>query len=533
MLQIIQFMSLRNKLTFIFAVLVGVSLLSGFFSYQITTKLEQNIKNLIHLHMSASEKVLQSDMAHDQLRAIAFRAIIGMQTGNKQEIEASRSEYKEAKEAFDGGISSIQSLPVSEAIQEDIKAVQPRLKLYLETIDSLIEMSEKGEKTKAIEALPSFGVLFEELAGKMATLEDHIFEEAKKTSEASDKQVTLSKTITGISILIMILVGIISILFTQKTIINTLEECIVAIDTVSQNVSSASLEIESASRHLAEGATEQAAGLEETCSSMEEIASMVSQNATHAENSKSISILAKESSEKGILIIGEMNTTINGIRTSAAEMKQAVTSMQNAENQTAKIIKDIDEIAFQTNILALNAAVEAARAGEAGAGFAVVADEVRNLAQRSAQAARETAGKIEESIKISHQSVVASEKVTQSLQLLDQTTARVESGFQEILDQTRRVNEVVVQISDATKEQSIGVQETKKALNQIDQITQSNASQSEETSQAAQSLSEQVKGLHHALSFLKKLVEGEKEQNQTSIHITPSRFTPPSPRLTH
>lgn len=525
MLQIIQFMSLRNKLTFIFAVLVGVSLLTGLFSYRVTTKLEKNIKELIHLHMSASEKVLQSDMAHDQLRAIAFRAINGMQTGNKQEIEASRSEYKEAKEAFDGGIFSIQSLPVSEVIKADIKAVQPRLKHYLETIDSLIEMSEKGEKVKAIEALPAFGVLFEELAGKMATLEVHIFEEAKKTSEASSQQVSLAKMITGISILIMILVGIISILFTQKTIINTLEACILEIGDVSQNVSSASHEIESASKHLAEGASNQAAGLEQTCSSMEEIASMISQNASHTENSKSISIEAKESSEKGIAIIREMNATISGIRASATEMKQAVTSMQNAENQTAKIIKDIDEIAFQTNILALNAAVEAARAGEAGAGFAVVADEVRNLAQRSAQAARETAGKIEESIKISHQSVVASEKVTQSLQLLDQTTARVESGFQEILDQTRKVSEVVFQIANATKEQSLGVQETKKALNQIDQITQSNASQSEETSQAARSLIEQVESLHHALNFLKKLVEGENKREQPSIHISPTQMT--------
>ncbi len=512
--------SLRTKLNFIFGILVGVSLLSGIFSYQITVNLEESIKSLINVHMSASEKVLQSDMAHDQLRAIAFRAIIGAQTGNKHEIDAAKAEFIEAKAAFEKGVSTIKDLPVSDSIHQDIKEVEPRLKSYIQSIDSLIDMSEKGDKSKAIDSLPTFGTLFEELAEKMAKLEDHIFTEAQKTSDESSNQVILSKTITGGSIFILITIGIASILFTQKSIIQSLENCIRSIDSVTQNVSTASTQIESASKHLASGASEQSAGLEETSASMEEISSMIQQNVNNANNSKKISINAKESSEKGISYMSEMNSTINGIRTSATEMKEAVSSMQSAENQIAKIVKDIDEIAFQTNILALNAAVEAARAGEAGAGFAVVADEVRNLAQRSAQAARETALKIEESIKISHRSVIASEKVNQSLTLLDQTSLRVESGFQEILSQTRNVSEVVIQISQATQEQSIGVQETKKSLNQIDQVTQSNAAQAEETSQAAQSLIEQVHGLHEALNLLKNLVEGRSEENRTSIHIS-------------
>jgi methyl-accepting chemotaxis protein len=511
--------SLRSKFMIILGALIGVSLVGSFFAYKTIVTLEKKIKSLVEVHMTSSEKVLQSDMAHDQLRAIAFRALIGAQTGSHSEIEASREEFKEAKEAFEGGISTIRELPVSESIHADIARVQPRLNLYLSSIDSMITMAERGEKAKMVEAIPAFSTLFEELADEMAKLEEHISDEAKQSREESEHQVSFAERIIGGSIFILVFVGFISIVITQKTIVNPLDECMHAIEGVAQNVSSASNQIEAASKHLAEGASEQAAGLEETSASMEEISSMVSQSAENAGVSKEISIKAKDASEKGMAYVRDMSETINGIRISANQMKEAVSSMQTAEKQIAKIVKDIDEIAFQTNILALNAAVEAARAGEAGAGFAVVADEVRNLAQRSAQAARETAQKIDESIQISHRSVEASDRVHQSLALIDETTKRVESGFDEILMQTRNVSSSVAQIAKATEEQATGVKQTRNSLTQIDQITQANAAQAEETSQAAHGLIEQVQGLEDALRHLKILVDGADTRVTTSVKV--------------
>ncbi|TXT46339.1 MAG: methyl-accepting chemotaxis protein [Limisphaerales bacterium] len=173
-------------------------------------------------------------------------------------------------------------------------------------------------------------------------------------------------------------------LFSRRAIVRPLNAAIDQIDTATGQTGAAAGQIASASTMLAEGASEQAASLEETSASLEEMASMTKRNADSAQNAKALAAQTRAVADIGATDMGEMKNAMNEIKVSSSEV--------------AKIVKDIDEIAFQTNILALNAAVEAARAGEAGAGFAVVADEVRNLAQRSAKSAKETAAKIEDAI---------------------------------------------------------------------------------------------------------------------------------------
>jgi methyl-accepting chemotaxis protein len=177
----------------------------------------------------------------------------------------------------------------------------------------------------------------------------------------------------------------------------------------------------------------------------------------------------------------------------------------------AKIIKTIDEIAFQTNILALNAAVEAARAGEAGAGFAVVADEVRNLAQRSAQSAKETATKIEEAITKSEYGVKISEKVAQSLHA--------------IAEKTRKVDSIVAEIATASNEQNQGVHQVNLAIGQMDKVTQSNASSAEETASAAEELNAQALSLKDAVVELSKLVGHTATSNAQQTESTEGKKT--------
>ena len=152
-------------------------------------------------------------------------------------------------------------------------------------------------------------------------------------------------------------------------------------------------------------------------------------------------------------------------------MAVAMNDIKGSSDEVAKIIKTIDEIAFQTNILALNAAVEAARAGEAGMGFAVVADEVRNLAQRAAPAAKETSGKIETAVTKTTQGVQISAKVAQSLQ--------------EIVAKVRQVDELAAEVAAASREQSQGIEQVNTAVTQMDKVTQSSAATAEESASAS------------------------------------------------
>jgi methyl-accepting chemotaxis protein len=175
-------------------------------------------------------------------------------------------------------------------------------------------------------------------------------------------------------------------------------------------------------------------------------------------------------------------------------MSSAMQSIKASSDDIAKIIKTIDEIAFQTNILALNAAVEAARAGEAGMGFAVVADEVRNLAQRSAQAAKETAAKIEGAISNTAQGVQISSQVAEVLN--------------EIVSKVRQVDELIAEVSGASREQTQGITQINVAVGQMDKITQSNAASAEESAAAAQELNAQAFAMKKSVSELLLLVSG-------------------------
>jgi methyl-accepting chemotaxis protein len=207
---------------------------------------------------------------------------------------------------------------------------------------------------------------------------------------------------------------------------------------------------------------------------------MTNRNAENATKANELARQARQAADTGAGDMQAMSAAMNDIKVSSDDI--------------AKIIKTIDEIAFQTNILALNAAVEAARAGEAGMGFAVVADEVRNLAQRSAQAARETADKIEGAITKTAQGVQISEKVAKSLG--------------EIVDKARQVDQLVAEVCTASREQSQGVQQITSAVTQMDKVVQSNAASAEESASAAEELNAQSFALREAVGELLGLVGG-------------------------
>ena len=299
---------------------------------------------------------------------------------------------------------------------------------------------------------------------------------------------------------VAVLVGLGALWFARKTIIRPLESSIAVIDAASAQEESSAREISTASQRLAEGASEQAASLEETSASLEEISSMTQRNAEHAGNAEGIAAQTRSAADSGT---ADME-----------EMVRAMGEIKAASDNISKIIKTIDEIAFQTNILALNAAVEAARAGEAGAGFAVVADEVRSLAQRSALAAKETADRITTSIEKSEHGVRVSNKVSTSLA--------------DIADKARRMNELVREIASGSTEQSQGIAQVNTAVSQLDAVTQSNAAAAEESASASEELSAQSIELKAAVEQLVMIVSGASDRAKTT---TAPDNTPPAPGL--
>lgn len=298
-----------------------------------------------------------------------------------------------------------------------------------------------------------------------------------------DKTAATTKGIlVGIILAVSFLGLIIFILFyiTGKYISKPMTTSINQIQQASVQVSDSSKHLSESSQQLSEGSTEQAASIEETSATMDETSSMVKQNAENTRQANDLSQEATDSATDGAGKMQEMITSMEELKKSSAEI--------------SKIIKVIDEIAFQTNMLALNAAVEAARAGDAGQGFAVVAAEVRNLAQKSAQAAKDTAEIIDRNIELSEKGVSISMDVNVALE--------------EIMGKSKSVNQLVGEIAAASDEQAKGTAQVTEAIGQMEQVVQSNAAAAEETAASSEEMQAQAEELNSIVVQLSKLING-------------------------
>ncbi len=282
-------------------------------------------------------------------------------------------------------------------------------------------------------------------------------------------------------IFILLIIGLL-IFIVNRFIANPITYSINSISESAGQVSYSSKQLSESSQQLSEGATEQAASIEETSATMDETSSMVKQNADNTRQANNLSKEASEAAAVGSKRMGEMTESMEELKKSSGDI--------------SKIIKVIDDIAFQTNMLALNAAVEAARAGDAGQGFAVVAEEVRNLAQKSAKAAKDTAEIIDRNIDLSERGVSISVAVNESLE--------------EIMQKTSDVNQLMDEISAASDEQAKGTRQVTEAIGQMEVVVQSNAASSEESAASAEELRSQAANLENIVIELNKLVKGQK-----------------------
>jgi methyl-accepting chemotaxis protein len=357
-----------------------------------------------------------------------------------------------------------------------------------DALTAVQDLSKESDPSKAYEYFDaSFLPVYSQYRDGLKTAIDDVGTESLQTGKAVGSMINVVSLIIIISLISALIFSIGTAYVIIRGTNNVLLRAITSIDEGSAQVASASSQVSAASNMLAEGSSEQAASLEETSSSLEEMSSMTSQNAKSAQEAKGVA--------------DEMRKAADGSADQMKQMQQAMDAIKESSAGISQIIKTIDEIAFQTNILALNAAVEAARAGEAGAGFAVVAEEVRNLAQRSAQSAKETSGKIEGAIRNSDRGVAISGRVAESLG--------------EIVDKSRRMNDLVGEIATASQEQDRGIGQLTTAVQQMDKVTQSNASNAEETASASEELNAHAELLKDTVVDLVALVRSDAQNRRS------------------
>jgi methyl-accepting chemotaxis protein/methyl-accepting chemotaxis protein-1 (serine sensor receptor) len=463
-----------------FAVFLALLLVLSYSSLSAISGLGAQTARLVNVDMRQQDLILELNQAISEMRTGQRGVVLFSMMKQSDRAQSAADAFRNASSTAERLAAQLRQMAendsdrrVSDEILSDLTSWTP---LYQEISTALAAQQFEGPLMQAIDKTAA-------ISDRTSRASRQLTESraARSTATAAEAAGTVSSrrwiafTLIGVTLLM----GCLGLLLVRQ--MNTgLRRIAAEMAEGAGQVASAATQVSSASQALAQGASEQAASLEETSASSEEITSMTRKN---AENSRS----AAESMATAGQMVDEANRTLGQMVASMGEINAS-------SDKIGKIIKVIDEIAFQTNILALNAAVEAARAGEAGMGFAVVADEVRNLAQRSAQAAKDTAALIEDSIAKSNEGSTR----------LDQVAAAIRA----ITGSTNQVKTLVDEIKVGSEEQARGIEQISKAIAQMEQVTQKTAANAEESASAGEEMTAQAQSLDGAIERLRLMVAG-------------------------
>jgi methyl-accepting chemotaxis protein len=392
-----------------------------------------------------------------------------------KKVEQNRTEFHQHLQAANEALAACRKLVTTPQGEAMLTSIEANLQDYAALFEQISDLVGRGKVLPALviarDAAGQIGARMEKTAHEYIIMQkEHLVQsEASAAAQTANARWTsLLFVAIGLAVVGLITFVVHTISVQLRTITTTLSEG-------ASQIAAGSSQVATASQSLAEGASEQASSLEETSASAEEVTSMTRQNAANTSHAAQLMTTVDQRVTDGNSTLGLM----------IASMKQ----INASSDKISKIIKVIDEIAFQTNILALNAAVEAARAGQAGAGFAVVADEVRNLAQRSAQAAKDTAALIEESIATSNEGSAQLQKVADVVASITEAATKVKV--------------LVDEVNIGSQEQAKGIEEIARALTEMDKVTQGTAAAAEESASASEEMSAQAQSLSHIVDELR------------------------------
>jgi methyl-accepting chemotaxis protein/methyl-accepting chemotaxis protein-1 (serine sensor receptor) len=492
-------MTIGKKLGLIGALLVGLTIVLGIVTLVGLRGYDKTVTSLANQALAGVSACGKLEAEFLELRGDTWRLVAADDPSDKEqmarEIQRLRGEIALENKEIQGAVMSGDELQINQKID-------PALQRFYKLWEKVAAASGAEKEAQAYRQ-------FVQGAANVKEVNDAIHDETefnrslgtKYTAEALATGARL-RWLTSLLLILAVCLGSGALFLVVRSLNRVLRQTVSELTEGAGQVASASAQVASSSQALAQGSSEQAASLEETSASSEEITSMTQKN---AENSATAATLMTDVDHR----VTEGNQTLE-------EMMQSMREITGSSDKISKIIKVIDEIAFQTNILALNAAVEAARAGEAGMGFAVVADEVRSLAQRSAQAAKDTAALIEESITKSNEGGTRLQRVADVIRAITESTVKVKT--------------LVDEVNLGSQEQSRGIQQISKAIAQMDQVTQSTAASAEQGASASEQLSAQAEAMDHAVRKLARLVDSSAE-NQVRRPPPAKRMAAPSHRV--
>jgi methyl-accepting chemotaxis protein len=472
--------TIRKRLLTAFGAVVVLFIIFGANALRTANALNHHVSVIVESNAAAMESAARLESLSMQLSAAADMVVVAAYRRDTAGIDKEWAALSEAYRGLQPAADALAARTTLDANRQRARDVVTALQRWYALAEQAVAHGREGRLAEADAAMQQSEQFSDDVAG---VLVGEIFKAESAALQAARASAAAAKRASDLVFLVMacaVAALAVVLWFVLQRIDDRLRHVSADLRDGSSQVTSASTQVAQSSQQLSEGATRQAAALEEASASLEEMASMTRRN---AENARSASARVTEAGR----LVATADESLRDLVASMAEI-------QTSSVQVTRIVKTIDEIAFQTNILALNAAVEAARAGEAGLGFAVVADEVRNLAQRSAQAAKDTAVLIEASAT----SAAGGHSRVQA----------VVDAMSAIAANSSRLGVLVHDVTEASEQQAQGIAQVNQAVSQMEQVTQTTAATAEECAAASEELNAQAEQSLADVRTLDALVGG-------------------------